>query len=501
MDDLFLLVRPPRPLWPFNGPASAFWPPLAFASMAAALREGVPDTRVSILDAPALQMGWRGLEAEIRLLLPAYVGIGEEAVSCVEGLRLAKIAKACGARVIAGGCFYGHIAPEVLRTGLVDVVVHGEGEATIVELIQALRTNMKRDLFQVAGISFSEGERIVRTEPRPLLSDLDQLPFPAYDLLPVERYGRGSRNHPDLAAIELSRGCPHSCSFCVLWRQMGHFQGSRVLPRLRTKTPERLLEETRILVRRFGRRYLGWVDPCFNADPEVPGRLAELLLRDGIRIGQSAWVRADGIARDQNSGALPNIVRAGLNEVYIGIERLDLATLLDFNKGTDPAEIRKALRILSENYCEVFTVGSFIYGLPGDTPEGIREIWRLSLELDLDMALYIPLTPLPGTPSWRPELWDPTGARFRGFDFLPSLRSNGVRRPLERALLRSFAFDWRPVRIQSLLHRLSIRDSRKRRINWNLLVRNLRFTAGLAAEALFSRRRDGEMRLPAWYEG
>ena len=139
MNELFLFVRPPRPLWPFNGPDSAFWPPLAFASMAAMLRERVPDLRVEILDAPALEMGWRSLETELARRRPAWVGIGEEAVSCVEGLRLARLSKSIGARVIAGGCFFGHVAPQALGTGLIDVVAHGEGEQTIVELVHALR--------------------------------------------------------------------------------------------------------------------------------------------------------------------------------------------------------------------------------------------------------------------------------------------------------------------------------------------------------------------------
>ena len=105
MNELFLFVRPPRPLWPLNSPSSAFWPPLAFASMAAMLRERLPDLWVEILDAPALEMGWRTLTAEMQRRRPAFVGIGEEAVSCVEGLRLARLAKDCGAKVIAGGCF------------------------------------------------------------------------------------------------------------------------------------------------------------------------------------------------------------------------------------------------------------------------------------------------------------------------------------------------------------------------------------------------------------
>ncbi|HVN17673.1 MAG TPA: hypothetical protein VMU05_02845, partial [Dongiaceae bacterium] len=105
MKPLFLFVRPPRPLWPFNGPSTAFWPPLAFASLAAALRDGVRDLRVAIVDAAALAMGWNTLAQQLRNTSPKYVAMGEEAVSCVEGLRLAKLAKEIGAQVIAGGCF------------------------------------------------------------------------------------------------------------------------------------------------------------------------------------------------------------------------------------------------------------------------------------------------------------------------------------------------------------------------------------------------------------
>jgi anaerobic magnesium-protoporphyrin IX monomethyl ester cyclase len=500
MSELFLFVRPPRPLWPFNGPASAFWPPLAFASLAAALREAIPDLRVAILDAPALHMGWRSLEVEIRRLRPSYIGIGEEAVSCAEGLRLARLTKELGAQVIAGGCLFGHVAPEVLRTGLVDIVVHGEGEVTVVELVETLRSGAPRGLRHVLGISFADGEEIIRTPPRPLLPDLDLLPFPAYDLLPVGRYGRGSRSHPNLAAIELGRGCLGSCAFCVLWRQMGRVQGSRVVPQLRSKSPERLLEEIRFLVERHDRRYLGWVDPCFNADPEIPGKLADLLLRNGIRLGQSAWVRADGLVRDHESGALGKIVRAGLNEVYIGIERPDGAGLRALEKRADPTDAAAALRILAREYPDVFTIGSLIYGLPGDTPETMRTIWQFSVDLDLDTVFYIPLTPLPGTPYWRPDLWDPTGSRFRRFGFLPTWDSGDVIAPLTRRLLFLGLFDWSRPRLRSVLQRLSSPNARIRRMNRRLLARDLRLVAGLTLETVLGARAQGGMRVPSWYE-
>jgi radical SAM superfamily enzyme YgiQ (UPF0313 family) len=500
MNELFLFVRPPRPLWPFNGPSTAFWPPLAFASLAAALREPLDDLRVEILDAPALEMGWRTLTAEIQRRRPAFVGLGEEAVSCVEGLRLARLAKAGGATVIAGGCFFGHVAPEALGTSVIDVIVHGEGEQTLVELVEALRSGDRSDLKRVAGISFADGEEIVTTPPRPLLPDLDRLPFPAYDLLPVDRYGHRSRNHPDFAAIEASRGCVGACDFCVLWRQMGRFVSGQVEPHLRIKSPARLLEEIRLLTRRFGRRYLGWVDPCFNAHPRVPGQLAELLLRHDLRLGQSAWVRADGVVRDAASGALSACVRAGLNEVYLGVERPDADSLRRLHKTTTLDETRRAFEILARDHPEVFTFGSFIYGLPGDTPATARAIYRLSVELEMDKAFFIPLTPLPGTPFWRDACWDPTGERFREFDFLPSADRHRAHAGLDWSLFTSFALDWCPARIRSYVRGFRCPDARKRRMTWQILTRATRFSALGLVHRLIGNGSHSGMVFPPWYE-
>ncbi|MCX6890409.1 MAG: radical SAM protein, partial [Verrucomicrobia bacterium] len=537
-----------------NSPASAFWPPLAFASMAAMLRQRLPDLCVEILDAPALEMGWRSLAAEIHRRCPTFVGIGEEAVSCVEGLRLARLAKECGARVIAGGCFFGQVAPQALATGLIDVVVHGEGEVTLVELVQALREGSTGALAKVNGISFLAGEpapdqvtqifnlpyrrfstcerpdetnapardersadcksaiqqitnlryansgEVVTTPPRQLVSDLDTLPLPAYDLLPMDRYGARSVNHPRLAAIELGRGCFGSCDFCVLWRQMGRFAGDRLVPQLRVKSPERLLEEIRLLVHRYHRGYLGWVDPCFNADARVPGQLAELLLRDGIHVGQSAWVRTDAMVRDAHSGALAHCVRSGLNEVYLGIERPDGESLSSLHKTSGVEHAREALHILRSQFPEVLAIGSFIYGLPGDSPRTIRAIHRFVSELDLDQFFFIPLTPLPGTSEWRTELWDPTGESFREYNFLPTGRPHGRHAELERALLWSLLTHWPWTRVRGYLRGLLPGDARRRRVQWRLAVRGAQVHLRRMLHNALGGGHEFGMVFPRWYE-
>jgi radical SAM superfamily enzyme YgiQ (UPF0313 family) len=500
VDDLFLFVRPPRPLWPFNGPGSAFWPPLAFASLAAALREKVRDLRVAILDAPALRMGWKTLTAEIQRLKPNYVGIGEEAVSCQEGLRVAALAKEAGVRVVAGGCFFGNVGPQAVETGLIDIVVQGEGEETIVELVPALRSGKSADLRQVRGIYFLDDGEVVFTGHRPVIRDLDALPFPAYDLLPVERYGQGSHNHAGLAAIESSRGCTAVCEFCVLWRQMGRYRGGRMGAAIRTKSPERLHEEIRILVQKYGRRYLAWVDPCFNAHPEVPRRLAELMLRDNLKLGQSAWVRADYLVRDHDSGALQTCIEAGLNEIYLGVERTEKEDLRLIKKGYLNGEVATALHILDERYPSVFAMGSFIYGLPADTARSVWRLARRAYQLPLDMTLFIPLTPLPGTPYWKPELWDPTGQRFRDFDFLPHVDGDARKTRLTMTLLMATVFLWPPARVRRTFEILVCRHARRRSIKRRHLFRALPFVARGIVCGLLNQGGSYGMRLPEWYE-
>jgi radical SAM superfamily enzyme YgiQ (UPF0313 family) len=280
---------------------------------------------------------------------------------------------------------------------------------------------------------------------------------------------------------------------------MGRAEGGRILPRLRIKSPARVLEEIRILAGRHGRRYLGWVDPCYNADPRAPGELAELLLREGIQMGQSAWMRTDALVRDARSGALGSCVRAGLNEIYLGIERPDAESLAALGKTTGVYQAREALRILRREFPQVLTVGSFIYGLPGDTAETVWAIHQLAGELELDHFVFIPLTPLPGTAGWRPELWDGTGGRFREYSFLPSGNPHGRHAALERALFASLLLNWHPARLRSWL-RLFSGDDRVRHVNRRLQARSLRFHLGWLLQRAFGGSHDSGLIFPQWYE-
>jgi hypothetical protein len=110
------------------------------------------------------------------------------------------------------------------------------------------------------------------------------------------------------------------------------------------------------------------------------------------------------------------------------------------------------------------------------------------------------MTPLPGTPAWRPELWDPTGRAFRRFSFLSAYRPHDGLTVLERALLFSLLFHWPPARFRTYLGSLWNGDARKRRIAWRLGWRGASHYVGQFLRSLWSEDLNGGLVFPAWYE-
>jgi anaerobic magnesium-protoporphyrin IX monomethyl ester cyclase len=439
---------------------------------------------------------------------------------------------------------------------VVDFIVRGEGEVTFVELLRALasgtsdlksqisdsgchlpetplppglrvpaspclrvcRSYASAALLAIPGLAFRGADgRIVRTPPRGLIGDLDALPFPAYDLIDMSLYGRGSRNHPALVSLEHSRGCVDSCGFCILWKQMGESAdgNGHVVPRYRTKSPGRSFEEVERLYRQFGRRTFGWVDPTFNASPEWSDGWAERMLGSDLvdargrpRTLHTAWLRADGVLRDEKLGILAKLVRAGLRQVMIGVERDDAAGLDSLGKHHNEAEAsREAFAIFREKYPAVYTIGSIIFGLPSDTPADLLRLSRAEHTMGMDYSFLIPLTPNPGTQvaveaarSGRLANRDLASYNFH----TPVCTTETMDlRMLERIYWRLML---RPdgARIGRWLRQfVTERDARKRRVHLAMLGRGTRIALESLWRAL-AHRHDGQpalySRRPPWYD-
>jgi len=387
-----ILVRPPRYMWPFNSESSSFWQPLGFASIAAVLREN--DFKVEILDCLPLKIGWASLRKRLENKSYDIIGIGEETSSSIEGLKLASLSKEVNpeANVVMGGIHFSYMVDDTLKNYPVDFIVRGEGEYTFLDLCCKLDKG-NRDFKQVKGITYKIGNKIVKTESRPLIKNLDELPIPAYDLLPMDGYGKKAVNHPRLAAIEHGRGCVDSCSFCSLWRHMS----SDGKPCYRTKSVERTMQEIDILVKKYKRKTLGWVDGTWNIDAKWNKEWAEAMIERDYDTWSTVWARADFIIRDERLGILKKVVDAGLVQVVIGLERIRKEDLRFLNKNNNLFSIQKEAFDILKKYPQIFTIASIIYGIPTESEESLNEIDRLLRSSLADMYFPLPYTPFPGT--------------------------------------------------------------------------------------------------------
>ena len=194
-------------------------------------------------------------------------------------------------------------------------------------------------------------------------------------------------------------------------------------------------------------------------------------------------------------------VRAGLNEVYLGIERPDAEGLASLHKTSGVADARAALQVLRERFPQVLAVGSFIYGLPGDTPASVRAIHQLAVELELDQFFFIPLTPLPGAAGWTPELWDPSRRAVPRIQLPAHRPPHGRHAQLERALLWSLLTHWPAARVRSYARQLFCGDTRRRRVQRRLALRGAQFHLGRILKRVFGGKDEMGLIFPRWYEG
>jgi len=503
-------IRTPRYVWPFNSETSAFWQPLGLMSLAGQLERSYPGWSIKIIDCPGSKIGWKTLLSMLSLNWPDVICIGEETVSSHEAMQLARIIKERhpSTIIIAGGVFFSSVPKEALGSGLIDYIVHGEGEISLSELLCTISDG--GDIRGVKGISFQQNGQIESTAARSPIADMDSLPMPAWSKIPMRLYGQGSTNHPGLVSIEHSRGCTDRCNFCSLWKHMGQpsENGQNVTPYYRSKSPDRCFEEVVKLIRDFDRHTFGWVDPTWNVDPDWTDKFCGLLLKNNIKIRQTAWLRADYIVRDEELGVLEKAVRAGLCQVMIGVERTDEANLKGLNKHSNGPEVTaRAFEILRLKYPSVFTIGSVIFGLWDETEKSLEELSRYQYKVGMDYCFFIPLTPNPGT-----QVYEDAMRRgiiqvvdHRAYNFhTPIMRTKRFSAKQLEKLYFKLMFGINISRIVAQIKWfLSIRDKRRKKVYRSLRKYGVQITARYVISRLrhpFSNKPTVYSRKPVWYD-
>jgi len=384
-----LFVEPPKDMWFVMG--KYLPPPYGIIQLAAYLERGSKDVEIQVLDCNAQRMDWKDLEKRIESSSPDVVASSSLATcNTYVVLRTLETVKRVNPSIltVTGGQHFTATTQESLEAyPEIDVIVRGEGEKTFTELV--LNAGKKSAFPKVDGISFRHEGKIIHNPPRPLIEDLEQLPYPGYHLVKdsIHRYhfaAMAGRDAP-YALIEGSRGCVHQCTFCTQWR---HWQG-----KWRCKSPERIADEMEFCYRNYESRFIWLTDDNLGGDTRVDD-LADELIKRKLPDDLTWFVQArcDDIVRKKET--LPKLRKAGLNWVLLGVENSEPSILESFNKNVTPNDAKEAVRLLKEN--DILAHAMFIIGNRKDTAKSISTLREFANELDPDFAIFAILTPFPG---------------------------------------------------------------------------------------------------------
>ncbi len=361
-------------------------PPLGLAYIASVLEQA--GHRVKIVDSPTRRLGLREWLSEVKSFSPDIVGVSMMTPLAPKGYLAAKELKRemPDVPLVAGGTHVTYMYDEALNAGY-DVVVRGEGEYTMLELVETLGKDPRNmsALREVKGVAFRENGRTVVTPDRPMIEDLDKLPWPDRDLLDMDKYTLF--NKPiRIAHVMASRGCPYGCIYCITSYYWGR--------RYRYRSPKNVADEIEYIVNKYGTRTIVFTDDEFTANWKFVREFVNEIKTRGLDISFSCGARVDHVNKDIMKLLYDN----GCSALYFGVESASQDTL---NRIGKRITIEQAKRVFQwKRELGGFATGAFILGFPWETPQDMKETVELAIRLQPDYAQFTALTPYPGTPLW-----------------------------------------------------------------------------------------------------
>ena len=359
-------------------------PPISLAYIAAALHEAGHE--VLVYDDYTRGGDRDALNRFIREKAPQAVGLTCVTPTATRTLDIAAHIKQehPGIQLLMGNIHASVYHEDILKKKLADVIVLGEGEDTVVDLARAMEAG--DDLHDVPGIAFRDNGGVTATPPRPYRQDLDELPFPAWDLFPVERYrlfNFAVVKEPGTLILG-SRGCPYNCNFCSL-KIMGR--------KRRKRSTTNIADEFQWLHEKFGYRQAGFIDPIFPFSKEEGLSFSEELIRRGLH-KKMVWItetRVDHVDEE----VLRAMQGAGLRRIMYGFEAGGQEGIDSINKNFKIDQARNAVAMTKRAGVQI--IGFFMLGVPGDTVKSIDRTIDFSISLGIDFAKFTIFSPFPGT--------------------------------------------------------------------------------------------------------
>jgi radical SAM superfamily enzyme YgiQ (UPF0313 family) len=432
-----LLVNPPTPdggLWirtqhrvGRRTRENMVWPQVSLAQMAAMLH---PVYRVKIIDANAERIGWKEFEALLDKYQPRFYLTQVTAPTLQNDMYGCFLAKARGAWTIAFGTHVTPMPEETMRPyPALDFIFVGEPDLIVRDLLDhfynrfgqrspliqkifaehdpaykpSLNPDGTPDLGGIKGLAWRRGSEIVLNATRPFIKNLDDLPMPMHELLPLQKYRMPLIKGP-FTFIVTSRGCTAGCIYCI---KHVSYQYS-----VRLRSPRLLVDEIKHL-KSLGIHHIHMYSDLFTVSRDQVVELCRLLIEEKVGVTWTSNSRVDYVDEEM----LQLMGQSGCTLISWGIESGSEQVLKHARKGAYPEKAERALRWAKQ--AGIMNWGYFIIGLPTETEETIRQTIEFSKKLPLDIALFHVAAPYPGTPFFFEvvkEGWFRPGTRWEQVD-------------------------------------------------------------------------------------
>jgi len=342
------------------------------------------DFDVKLYDFPALGWDKVKLKSIIKKENPDFVVLDSTTPSIYSDIECAKIVKDnSNAKVLMVGPHISALPQETLglAAGVVDVVCIGEYDYTVRDAIKNFNS-----LANVAGIAYYSGGKVEITPKRPLIENLDELPFPAWHQLNLLKYFDGGKLFPYIDVIS-GRGCPNFCIFC-LWPQIMHGLEYRL------RSPRNVVDELEYDIKLCPQVLKGeffFEDDTFTVDKERAILICEEILRRKLNITFSVNARAD----NADLKMFKIMKKSGCRELLVGFESGVQEVLNNVNKNITIEQSQKFMELAKSAALSVH--GCFVIGLPGETELTAKQTINFALSLKCDTIQFSGAVPFPGT--------------------------------------------------------------------------------------------------------
>jgi len=350
-----LLINPPE-----NTQGNFYGPPLGLLYLAGYLLQH-NNVEVEIIDG-CLETE-QAIEKKIIDFKPAYIGITCLTPGRQKALAMATIAKNINGNIVT---IIGGVHPTIMFKQIlenypkVDLCILGEGEKTLWEIIQG------KPREEIDGIAFLKDGKVVRTKPRTYVKNLDELPFPAWQLIELKKYkarGHGVYNGIDLnreirVPIIFSRGCVGQCAFCSTWW---------IWRGWRRRSPQNMVDEIELIQKKYGFSHFVFSDDALTVDRQATIDLCQEIIRRGLKIAFHVTTRTDLVDEEM----LGYLKQAGCYEIAYGIETASAKLLEKMNKKNDLKTAKRAIQITKQ--AGIMTNALMIAGNQGETEETINQ--------------------------------------------------------------------------------------------------------------------------------